>query len=1186
MLLLDQFDIKTGKPIQVNINGQAQTALKQIEHSYLEHWLTTNGINAQFSVARFYESINDADRPRLESEGKYLVFASGSDGYFTDKATAQLMSLGSDTVSPIYTGDRNSPHNMVAYGGLISSDGVASTKIQSARILVIDDENRTHGPTPLVDGESRPISEEQLASLYDKMGDGTMLVTERTTRALQTPEERDKIAVKEADKGELGSDITTLAQDLARSEATVARIETQEIRLAQRTVMQFRAASPDLPGIGKGTMASSYWCDRLGVDAIISANDIKGADQRLLNPGIKEVSNLWVNRKTQAQYSRQAVGPQVKYTIPDATQAEFNPRIQKEAEKLGQVAGDFDALSQYYVEQKERTQKRASADEDTVRTQRPDWLYEVLTADKYGQLTGEAQVVRKLSRYTQRKWLDLAENGLSVPSAVAQHHSQLKPWEVCNKDLPHGAIVAYYRSPFPNVSAAAIAINNTESIKAQDREAFSKTGVAYLSPWTAKNIAITDFDGDRNGFFVGYTATVSDLPQQIRAELASVSSLPSDEQYEAGRALFERMIKQAQQGQEARLVPADYPIAVSEFIERNAPNVKPPQINKQPKQKHLWKDGEAHSAATWRAWKITAENPITMVASAGMTLQALALEMKYAPPEQKEALVKKHSLHFAKLLEKVKAGEVSIPSDDWLSSQGFSPYYEERIEEISELSKNLSRIRDPEEHKETVELAAQQISGLLSDVSIGPNALNLQTAVDMAKSSQGIDQDVHSFVMALPCKRDAFRCNKDNLDIYTADHRPMPTNMTEPVSDNVRIVNAAYSHACLELKNQLTEQQHERFRNIAPDRAPKWMQDSVERTRLTYNSLREQARSNKSRLKQRRPADQQPTMLVQTTSGKSFVLQEINEEKGSLPIWRADGQQPHWKITVRKDEQITSESGRFPAQLMFTDSQGNEQVHDIGCVSLESAIENDLERRLVKGQRLSANSPSVSLRVPFAQQNDADMLYAQADRFFEDALKPPSGQDPDVYRQAIFSELWLSHHTGRKIVMQKGTDFICDRLAQVPEIAVARLQISSEVAQRLIERSPHTIQFGKDPFPSKGGETILPSVSVLKPDGDRFLIGAVAARSIALPAGATYLAAFSKNPGSEKVVDMQVMDLPAVEQTQAEVAAFSEGRSHLTFDYEPHAAYGVREGQIIVAQARAASRWRCESALSTGLMQS
>ncbi len=378
MLHLDQFDIKTGKPIQVDINGQAQSVLKQVEHSYLEHWLTTNGINAQFSVARFYETVNDADRLRLESEGKYLAYAHGSDGYFTNRATAQLMALGSDTVSPIYTGDRNSPHNMVAYGGLISSDGVASTTIQSARILVVNDEQRTHGDAALLGRNGQPIPEPELKPLLDKMGDGTMLVTTRTMQALQTPEEIEKIAIKSAEKAGLSDDLSLLAQEISQLEKAVDETATitqqQGPKLARRSVYQFRATSPDLPGIAKGTMASSYWCDRLGVDAIISVNSIKGSDQRLLSPGIKEVSNFWVNRKTQAQYGRQSVGPQVEYTIPDATRDEFKPRIQKKAEKLAQVVGDFDALSQYYVEQKEH-----------VRTQRPDWAAEVLTADKYGQ---------------------------------------------------------------------------------------------------------------------------------------------------------------------------------------------------------------------------------------------------------------------------------------------------------------------------------------------------------------------------------------------------------------------------------------------------------------------------------------------------------------------------------------------------------------------------------------------------------------------------------------------------------------------------------------------------------------------------------------------------------------------------------------------------------------------------------
>ena len=1173
MLHLDQFDIKTGKPIQVSIEGQPQTALKPVENAYLEHWLATNEIEAQLSVARFYESVNDADRRRLESEGKHLVFTSGSDGYFTDRATAQLMTLGSETVTPIYTGDRNSPHNMVAYGGLISSDGVASTSLSSARLLVIDDERviddeyRKHGATPLVDRNGQPVSPEQLAALYDKMGDGTMLVSDRTMRALQTPEEREQIAVKTAEKNKLSGDITTLAQELEQIDATAINSEQQEIALARRTVVQFRAASPDLPGIAKGTMmASSYWCDRLGVDAIISANDIKGADQRLLSPGIKEVSNFWINRKAQAQYGEQSVGPQVKYTIPEATQAEFNPRIQQQAEEFVQVAGEFNALSQHYMEQKEREQARPSnsLDDEAVQTQRSDWLYEVLSADKYGQLTGQAQVVRGLSRYARGEWRRLAESGISVPSAMAQHHSQLKPWEVCNKDLPHGAIVAYYRSPFPNVGAAAIAINNTAIIQERDREAFSKDGVAYLSPWTAKNIAITDFDGDRNGFFVGHTATVPDLPEQLREQLASINSLPLGQQYEAGRALLSDMMRQCEAGQESRLTPADYPQAVQEFAARNAPEVKPPQINKQTKEKHPWQEGEAHTAATWRAWKVTADNPVGMVANAGMTLQALALEMKYASPEVRETLVRQHSAHFEKLLSKVKAGEVSIPSDDWLSEQGFSPFYEERIGDIAGVGKKLDYCQDPQRCNGISETYSQYIATLFSEVANGPNALNLQTAVDMAKSSRGIDRELHRFVTALQYKRDAFRQNKDNPQVYGPDYQPMPTSMEEPVSWNVQAVNASYSQAQLGLK--LEERPHEQFRNVLPGRAPKSLEDSLKQTRIDYDQLVRTAMRNKARVRQSNAADQQPTMLVRATSGREFALQEIRDEKGSLPIWRAEGKQQPWTIMVTRDTQTKSDRKRFPAQLTFLDSQGNKRVKDIGFVSPESAQKHELEERLTRAGFLSATAPEVTLRVPFVQQNDTDMLYAQAERCLQTALEPPPGQDPEAHRQAIFTEFWGSHYTGHKIVMLHGTDVLCDRLSRAPEITVGQLKISSEVAQRAIERSPHTIQFGEDFFPSKGGE-VLPSVSVLKPNGDRFLIGAVAGRNIALPEGATYMAAFFKNPSSEKVIDIQIMELPAVAQTQAEVAAFSDGRSHLTFDYEPYTAYGIREGQVIIAQA-------------------
>ena len=180
MLQISRLDIKTGKSIQESLEGSQQPAVKQVEHAYLEHWLETNGIDAQFSIARFYETVIDSDRLRLESEGKVLAFSSGSEGYFTDPVTARLIAQGSEAVTPIYANDRNSPHNSVAYGGLIASDGVAATTIRSARILVIDDERRTHGVAPLQDKNGQPVSDRELAALYDKMGDGTMLVSDRT----------------------------------------------------------------------------------------------------------------------------------------------------------------------------------------------------------------------------------------------------------------------------------------------------------------------------------------------------------------------------------------------------------------------------------------------------------------------------------------------------------------------------------------------------------------------------------------------------------------------------------------------------------------------------------------------------------------------------------------------------------------------------------------------------------------------------------------------------------------------------------------------------------------------------------------------------------------------------------------------------------------------------------------------
>ena len=120
MLQINLIDVKTGLELQETIEGVQQPKTKQVEHSYLEYWIDTHSLDAQFHVGRFYDDVNEADRLRLEAEGKVLVFTSGKDGYFADSETAKLMNQGDADrgISPIYAGDRNSPHNSVAYGSL------------------------------------------------------------------------------------------------------------------------------------------------------------------------------------------------------------------------------------------------------------------------------------------------------------------------------------------------------------------------------------------------------------------------------------------------------------------------------------------------------------------------------------------------------------------------------------------------------------------------------------------------------------------------------------------------------------------------------------------------------------------------------------------------------------------------------------------------------------------------------------------------------------------------------------------------------------------------------------------------------------------------------------------------------------------------------------------------------------
>ena len=500
------------------------------------------------------------------------------------------------------------------------------------------------------------------------------------------------------------------------------------------------------------------------------------------------------------------------------------------------------------------------------------------------------------------------------------------------------------------MGAAAIAINNRRVIEQQDKEAFSKQGVAYLPPDTAKSVAITDFDGDINGFFVGYEATVDDLPEQLREKLVGISGLSSEQQYEAGRAAFEEIIQRSEQGHDSSIKQSVYPVAVKEFIERTAPAVKPPQIIKQQKEKHSWQKGESHSEATWRAWGVTADNPTGKVANAGMSLQSLALELEYAPDERKSVLLDQLSSHCSDLLEKVDAGKIIIPDDNWLISQGFSPYYREKLEEISNANNVLNKIREPQQQQIFTEEKLQQASNLLSEVANGPNAVNLQTAVDTAKSAKGIDENLHSFVEALQYKEDDLRRSKNNPSIYV-NGKVMPTSIDEPVSWGVQQVNKQYSGA------QLQERENKFFQGVFPmGEAPQQTQQAKTIIQ-TSSGLMKQAVENKARHRQRRSEDQRPTIQVATADDRQLAFQNVEDAQGAFP-WRSDGPHPDWKISISRNYNAKKTGERFPAELRFVDAKGQVQTESMGCVDRASAERFGLEERFKTNKSLTIREPT------------------------------------------------------------------------------------------------------------------------------------------------------------------------------------------------------------------------------------
>ena len=692
MLKFAEFDIKTGRPIlQYDpITDDRTQSYKEVDVAYLKHWLKIRGLErAPLYTADFYEGINPSDNERLLLLGKHVIFTGGTSGkyvsaYFADAATAQSILIGNEREPPLYELGDKSAHYAVAYGSLPISDCYKDVIVKGGKgrkILIVDDEAQSVGSEPITDRDGKPVTD--LSDLLSKMGDGTMLLPTGLMRELLLEKEVQTIIRRGIDRtdrdlnaelGVVGEWLDEVTGDEVEDElvALIAaeyrangRIGTSHVHVdtartinklldkaANESVIQFRAAITDTPGMFKGMMKTSAWCERLGVAAIVSKNCIKGNGVDLDTVGILELNKgatLWIGRKEVATWGEQSVGMQVKICIPAGTERELNPLALARAGQLTEIAVDPYLLGQKYIADDRRKKSNLAIviddnGEVSGQVRRKDALADLLALDVNGELTQMPTIQRRLTEALRCNWIDAATSGVEVPSAVAQHHGKLDVWEICNRKLPHGAVVAFYRSPVPNVSAFAFGINNLD-FKDIDPESYNKRGVVYVNPWTAKEIAISDFDGDRFGQFVGYVAKDPSAFFAALREVVAAYESPS-RRYEAFHAALEQSIELG-----AEFERCTFPLSVAELAVATSLEHRPQQIKKAVKVAHEWnrQSNQPISEAIFTTWTKVAANPISKVANLGMNLQMLAQNAINTPANEKAVLLNKVGIAFSKL---------------------------------------------------------------------------------------------------------------------------------------------------------------------------------------------------------------------------------------------------------------------------------------------------------------------------------------------------------------------------------------------------------------------------------------------------------------------------------------------------------------------------------------------------------
>ncbi|GAP99683.1 A1S_2505 family phage non-structural protein [Leptolyngbya sp. NIES-2104] len=960
-----QYDAKLLRPLEI--------AAKEVNHTLLEHLIEVEqqrmgNWEARYVTAQIYEGVTADDLRAFRDLELQLILANGKWGYFTDAQTAALVQRQVARSS-----------DAIAYGSLLLSHANASTVRSQGRILVLDDTASLEAAIAQLSKIRQALgtnfSEADLREVHQKLGDCYSLVS------------------------------SNLAHAVAYSS------HQKQVKDPDHSPFQFRAGSPEIPGVIKGTCRVSGWCDRLQVAAILSLSSFKATQQlngeKPLLLGVHTVSNFFFANKTYAATSQQKRGLQPALVTPEATQQEVLPELVEKAITTAQVQATSQAAIDYYLsvaERKRNVLDEIEDSEDTVEETYIDPIYEILKADPFQQMQGHPKVLDAIAKVLHHEWMDAVTVGVYSPSAIAQPHANLNPWECCFRELPHGALVSLYRSPLGNIAGIGTFINNTEQLRETDSEAFRQQGVIYLNSWSAANVLITDFDGDRNAIVLGYVAvspgaTVYSLQEQLR-EFSDPRSA-----YEAAQSLFLTAVQDP-----TIFTPTESPVFVAEVLDKNRPEVRPISVNKEPK---IERQGTIEECAVHAA-----NNPTGIVANLSMKIDSLYWDIAYLTPEQRPAYLQQICSHYAKVLERTE-----IPQhEDYAAvlSSGDLQFHD-RIRQIVNEGGQIFQL--PEQTRiEAAGLVLQEVQTLLRDVK-GIIAMNLQRAVDSPKSAREVAWHLQSFAAALgKYKQNLLLNHRKDTDLYqplkpkeaVESAHVLPTSTVDPAAQIAKQVNQHYQEVMLTPRNRdsflplFPNREQGGFSEIQAKTARSWIDD--------YNTVIQRAAIAQERAK----TEVGPSLLIQSISGRQLRVINLTacDPQGISPIWQAARQNTFLEVRVGLNPDWQTKT-QFPYALFLDSSKS------VGLISAESVQANQAWLQQANIEKTLTISPDRIEQFVF----EPHMTIAQAKAEITAAVQKIAQQAEllvPAERTSMATALW--HQGGQHLVIQAFHPELCQQI--------------------------------------------------------------------------------------------------------------------------------------------------------------